>query len=373
MLRPRLIPLFVWLCVLTAQASLAQEKAAQAKLPAESLLQLVNRHFAHWDRNHDNALELVEIDRAIEDHSVRARQAAVVVCLRNRMTAKDHPSKLSREELARLLGDHDFIMKVEQTAHHLATIDRELFLPTDPDLKTFHQGHLGDCYLLAPIAAQIHRNPKVIREMIHPEVTGGFRVDFHDGRKIEVPPLTDGELLLGARLDERHGSWLAVLEKAYGIIRRRERMMKGDEGRRAAATIPVETLNGGDSGSIISLLTGHLARSLELKKASQPDEVHHLLADLTKKKRLVCVGKGKEKGPPGILSNHLYAVLGYDTRERIVIIFNPWGNQFKPKGAPGMSNGYPTENGCFSVPIDEFQKIFHDVIYETNQKAGEHA
>ena len=51
---------------------------------------------------------------------------------------------------------------------------------------------------LSAIAAQVHRNPKAIREMIHPEVTGGFRVVFGDGQKIEVAPLTDGELLLGS-------------------------------------------------------------------------------------------------------------------------------------------------------------------------------
>ena len=70
------------------------------------------------------------------------------------------------------------------TIKQLETIDRDLFLPTDPDLSTFNQGRLGDCYLLSTIAAEAHRSPKAVRGMIRPEVTGGFQVVFGNGQKI---------------------------------------------------------------------------------------------------------------------------------------------------------------------------------------------
>ena len=62
--------------------------------------------------------------------------------------------------------------------------------------------------------------------MIRPVVTGGFEVVFGNGQKIKVEFITDSELLLGARMDSNHGSWPAVLEKAYGIIRQHTRAKK---------------------------------------------------------------------------------------------------------------------------------------------------
>ena len=367
---------FAWLLILgffPLQAQQPAKKAEPGKKTIEPLSEIVNKHFAQWDKNHDETLELVEIDHAIENPGVHGRQAALIVSLRGYMTAKDRKPKLSHLELLKLVDEKDFAKKVDNNAKRLETIDRELFLPHDPNLKTFKQGGLSDCYLLSTIAAQINRNPKAIRDMIHPEVTGKFRVVFGDGRKVEVPALTDSELLLGAKLDDRHGSWLAVLEKAYGLIRKQEKVKKGDKAGKDAATVPLETLNFGASGPIISLLTGHESKSLMLNKVANNDEVHQLLVDVTKKKRLVCVGKDDKKAPPGIVNNHLYAVLGYDAQARRVSIFNPWGNNFKPKGNPGIEHGFETEDGHFKVPLDQFQKVFHDVIYETDKPLSNHS
>lgn len=349
------------------EVSPAQQNPARPATPTEPLSQVVERHFARWDKDHDDALALLEVDRLIEDHSIHGRLAALVVCLRNQMTSKDHPPKLSHQQLLKLVEERDFAKSVEQNAKHLETIDRELFLPADPNLATFNQGRLEDCYLLSAIAAQVHRSPKAIHEMIHPQVTGEFRVLFGDGQTIQVPALTEAELLLGARLDNRHGSWLAVLEKSYGIIRKRDRIKKGDKTAGTTAIVPVDTLNFGDSAVTISLLTGRHSESLKLDKSSHPDQVHHLLTDITKKRRLVCVGKNKDKGPPGIVTNHVYTILAYDENERHVNIFNPWGNNFTPKGAPGTANGYATKNGQFTVPLDQFHTVFSDVIYETDR------
>ncbi len=347
---------------------LAQNKPTHPKTSNESLTKVVERRFAQWDRDHNEVLDLVEVDHAIADHSVHGRQAALVVSLRYRMANKDHPSKLTHQQLIKLVEEHDFIKTVEHTIQHLETIDRELFLPTDPDLATFNQGRLNDCYLLSAIAAQAHRSPKSIREMIHPEVTGGFQVVYGDGQKIAVSPLTDSELLLGAKLDNRHGSWLAVLEKSYGIIRKRDRIKKGDHEAVAASTEPIETLNYGNSGAIISLLTGHHVETLKLGGSSHPDKVHDLLAEMTQKKRLLCVGKNKDKGPPGIVNGHAYAILGYDTQGRHVHVFNPWGNNFTPKGPAGKDHGYVTKNGVFVVPLDQFHSVFSSVEYETDRR-----
>ena len=358
------------LAVLLASGSTiasAQKKTVNAPQEKEALSEFVEKHFDRWDRNHDGMLVLDEVERKVEDHSVHGREAAVVFRIRQHLTAKDHQPRLSRQELLTLADDHSFEKSVEATVKQLETIDRELFLPTDPDLSSFHQGRLGDCYLLCAIAAQVHRRPQAIRDMIHPEVTGGFQVVFGNGQKIPVAPLTDTELLLGASLDSRHGSWLAILEKAYGIIRERDLVKKNKNSGKTVDPVPVETLNGGNPGSIISLLTGQQAASLTLGKTAHREQVHDLLVDTTKKRRLICLIVHVDKPPPGIGNHHAYALLSYDVKRREAMIFNPWGNNFTPKGAPGPANGYPTKLGQFTVPLDEFLEVFTRVVYETDK------
>jgi len=86
-----------------------------------------------------------------------------------------------------------------------------------------------------------------------------------------------------------------------------------------------------------------------------------------RKRRLVCTITNNDKAPPGIANNHAYAILGYDVHERHVKVFNPRGNNFTPNGPPGTANGYATKNGRFNVPLDQFQKVFSDVLYETDR------
>ena len=74
---------------------------------------------------------------------MHGREAAVIVCLRRHLASKDNQPRLSREELLVLFRDRAFEKSVEAAAKKLETIDRDLFLPTDPDLATFHQGRLG--------------------------------------------------------------------------------------------------------------------------------------------------------------------------------------------------------------------------------------
>ena len=362
--------LFVFLLFLASYFSTAlAQKTTAAPKQQEPLSQFIDKHFDRWDRNKDGALDLEEVDRKVEDHNVQGREAAVIFQIRRHLTAKGNPPRISRQQLLTLAQDKAFEKSVDATVKRLQTIDRELFLPTDPELSTFHQGRLGDCYLLCTIAAQVHRNPKAIRDMIRPVVTGGFQVVFGDGQKIQVARLTDAELLLGAHLDSQHGSWLAVLEKAYGIIRKHGREKQGKYSAANGDYVPTETLGGGSSGAIISLLTGHQAGSLKLGKSSQREQVHNLLADMTKKRRLTCAGVDleKDKPPPGMGNHHAYAILGYDAKARQVTVFNPWGNNFTPKGTAGPADGYPTKLGMFTVPLEQFQQVFARVSYETDK------
>ncbi len=104
-----------------------------------------------------------------------------------------------------------------------------------------------------------------------------------------------------------------------------------------------------------------------MNKSGKREQLHGLLVELTKKRRLICLSTHNDKHPPGIVNNHCYALMAYDGELRKASIFNPWGNNFTPKGAPGLANGYTTEHGLFSVPLAEIQQVFAGLSYETDK------
>jgi|WetSurMetagenome_2_1015567.scaffolds.fasta_scaffold11907_3 hypothetical protein len=332
-------------------------------------------HFPLWDRNHDGVLDLSEVHAVIEDPSTRGYEAAVIVVVGRHMSSEEDRDHLSRSQVLSLARDRSFVKAVSSTYKRLENVDHDLFLPGDPDLSTFHQGRLGDCYLLSPVAALVHRDPQSIRAMIQPIPKGGYEVAFGDGRRVEVPPLTDAELLLGARMDSRHGTWLAVIEKAYGLIREGGVAKRTGVPADPRTTVPDELIGGGRSSDSIALLTGHRAQVLGYLGVRTPiGQVHETLTTTTQQRRLVCAGTpkltGSPGGParvPGISYHHSYAVFGYDSERRQVTLFNPHGNGFEPKGPPGPANGYPTQHGVFTLPLQDFVHIFQHMSCETDQ------
>lgn len=145
----------------------------------------------------------------------------------------------------------------------------------------------------------------------------------------------------------------------------------------------MDVLSGADTMTrTLQLLTGHAGRALRFRPHRSPhipDHVHvaalmpqarAILIEAQRDRRLVLCTTPLAAGPPGIPSKHAYAVLGYDPAGDVVHVWNPWGNHFTPAGPPGLEAGYPVQNGQFSVPLDDFIRIFGAMTYESRTLAS---
>ena len=146
-----------------------------------------------------------------------------------------------------------------------------------------------------------------------------------------------------------------------------------------------EFITGGFSAPVSALLTGHRFRDPGFKFGESPaaqeqqrDDVDELLSRLMKEKKIVLLNIRSDRTynsadfvrPPMMPDAHAYGLLGYRSDTRTVRCFNPWGNDFKPKGPPGMKYGYPTRRGQFDMPLQEFMMVFRSLSYETDEPLG---
>jgi hypothetical protein len=357
----------------------APKRAAARAMAGQELRQLCEANFQRWDRNHDGTLGRDELNALIESPGVRGDEAAAVVVIRQHFAPKGDKSDfrgLSRVQLLAFAEEREAARSFAKTRNRIRSINRALFLAGDPNLVTFHQGGVGDCYLLSVIGALVNRDPGAVRQLIAPLPGGAYAVRFAAGRVVDVPPLTDAELVMGAREGSHHGIWLSVLEKAYAAVREQNREPQGGAVPDEDAVVAKDLLGGGRAGPVIALFTGHKAagapvgRRATLDVAQAAERLHELLTRLSRERRLMAAGTGKNADKPlpkHLPHGHVCGVLGYDPVRRIVRVFNPWGNDFVPAGPPGRINGYATRNGTFEVPILDFVKIFGGLAYETDQ------
>ncbi len=57
-------------------------------------------------------------------------------------------------------------------------------------------------------------------------------------------------------------------------------------------------------------------------------------------------------------------MIGYDSMKDEIRVWNPHGNVFTPKGAPGPATGFPREDGVCVMPLTVFVRQFAGLAFE---------
>jgi hypothetical protein len=344
-------------------------------------LQQVTAHFNEWDRDRNGSLSADEIERAVADPKVTDVAAAAAVALRRAVRMDSSIAPLSLEQISRQVagkangatGQPHYLSMYAGALAYIRASRHEMFVSGLPRLDTLGQGHLGDCFLLAGLGAFVDHDPARLKEMMRVLPDGTVEVNFTSGQHLVLPAPSDGEIALGSRT--RHdGVWGPMFEKAVGTVFL-------DRQKTARYVTPLSIVGvGGSPHTIVELVTGHRVRRSGCEAfqsgktdaaevAAKLDEIRGELVDARKHGKLIVGGTapmGKQAIVPGLYYNHSYAILDYDRSSDLVTFWNPIGNAFKPKGAPGLKNGYETSYGRFKVPLPEAVMWFGSFSIETD-------
>jgi hypothetical protein len=340
---------------------------------------VIERAFARWDRDQNEKLSLEEINRAVIDPKIKGEEAAAIASLRRAYRIESNKlADSTKTELFALAnlnpvpsGKPPLQKNFEAGLTRLSKLNRELFPNGKPDINALNQGKLGDCFCLAPLGAICHRDASDVKNWIAANPDGTYRVTFGETVYTVSAP-TDCELILSASA-ESNGIWVNVYEKAVGMFRLQEL----PEDQRPITALDLLT-KGGSAGTMLSIVTGKPIERFPLtifkseksspeEKKAKLDELRKTLIDAFFQRRLVTTGTNKiiDPKPPDINGNHAYAIIGYDEKSDRIKIWNPHGQNFTPKGDPGLQNGYATQDGVFEMPLSEFVQVFAGLAFGT--------
>lgn len=229
------------------------------------------------------------------------------------------------------------------------------------------QGQVGDCFFLSAVSALAQSDPESLAKMISKTESGDYKVKFPGakGKEITVPAPTETELILYAGAT-KHGAWVNMLEKAYGILLKENPEFRPPE---FLDQLPApDNLDNGGSIEGLAMLTGATPTKFELKPNNE-DGLKALSKRLSEAKKngeiAIAMSVFDDKVKPEITPGHAYTVVDFD--ENSITIRNSWGIKYQ-----GLKDGLPYgrqgDDGITKIPLDRCPELLHTLIFAPGKK-----
>jgi len=190
-----------------------------------------------------------------------------------------------------------------------------------------NQGYLGDCYFMASLGETALRNPSVITNMFVVNGDGTYTVRFYNNGRPEyvtvdsyLPTDSAGRLIyanLGAMYNNAGNElWTALAEKAYVQINEVGWLRGSNQNNYAA-------IEGGYIFAAMGQITGRSTTAFTSTAGASSFTMFVNAFNQGKS-----IGFASKSSAPSVVSNHAYAVVGYNASNQTVTLFNPWGTQY---------------------------------------------
>ena len=351
----------------TALLSVALLGASEGSEPLD-VHRVIQDRWSAWVGALD-AVSMQDLDHVAATGGLEGDEAAACAALIQTlhfMDHKRHVTRLGRDEIvwgSNEVADRMLLRCYAACQRKLRMMPTALWAEGAPHQEAVSQtgDRTGDCWLLAPTGWIVRQRPEAIRRAIEPLPGGRFRVTFPSGAVAEVARPNDVEMIaVNGDATLKDGLWLPVIKEAMGTLlgerNARKRQLESESLR----------LNGGNLAVMMQHWTGHRVRGVPLAGQTPVDTVRTQLTQALARHAMVGAATGPT--PAGrIPPNHAYMVLRFDEPRDMVITWNPWNDDFSPKGDAGRENGYARQDGVAEIPLADFVQIFRMLRVETEQ------
>lgn len=210
--------------------------------------------------------------------------------------------------------------------------------PLPPSLEDIAQGGMGDCYLMASLAAIVATDPQKIVSMIHDQGDGLYTVHFHQAGWAFVSPTVTAsfEKTKHSRIGNRSALWPLIIEKAFAQTKGGlDRFQSGNPATVMGDLVGMETTSFVPSLKEPASIMAAIAAGKAERKAMTASTVAWL-PDATERN---AVAKKHH-----VHTTHVYTVIDADPTKGQIRLHNPWGFD------------HPNETGWIDVEL--FKTLF---------------
>jgi len=368
---------------------------------------IISQNFKYW-KNSNGVINESVLNALMTNTSLTTYQSLAVSAIKryafseaggnqyNEFLAISFPNLSSLTNTNGVIGDA-LIRRYNLLYKNYAYYNTALFANNLPTFQKIHQGAGGDCYLLSIIGAMAHRNPTDIKNLVTWS-PGGYTVTFPTNWSrnykmnkkqifISAPTLCETLTYNSTPLNQQFSStsvadgiWLPVLQKATGIVLQNTNQYPIPNGSYYAKPVennpePMDYIFiGGAPDYMMALYTGNDVIASDLNPGLYPNialKKQKLISELsycTSNNRLMemCITKLTFYNSPnklpqnqlqklsdlGLYTGHCYSVLGYNSTNQMVTLWNPFGNNISVSGVQNLTNGYNMTNGVFQMSLD---------------------
>lgn len=351
-----------------------------------------SKDFSSWTEKVGDKGKLTpdDIDQLMQDPSIKGKDAATLASLK---TYSDQQAKAGKQAVFNSEGaivsstdpnstnapqkvsitDKTFQNRLDYNQRRLAGASEDLFAHSEPDYKSIKQGTAGDCYFLSSLAGVAQKNPDAIKSMISQNKDGTYTVNFPGKGPVTVAGPTEAEQAAFATTG-KDGVWGSVFEKAYGELKTQSGQVSSTTPDKSGIEAIEGASGGGDPADAIFALTGNSSTAIAFppnqETASQlPSVLQNALQNGgTVVASTLQGGSDSEQQADGLPKSHAITVTGYDPATNTVTLRNPWGdNGPNGKNAPTDATVDPSNNGVFTMSLDNFTKDFRKVTVENTR------
>ena len=196
------------------------------------------------------------------------------------------------------------------------------------------QGAVGDCYFVAALAETALRNPNLINNMFTVNGDGTYTVKFFNAGKAEyvtvdsfLPTYSSGAAMYAGmgQMYNNAGNelWVALAEKAYAQLNSMGWLRPGLPGNGQNSYSGIE---GGYIYAALGQVTGQATVAFAMTSSSTSFTT--FVNAWNAGKSIGFASKPTPAAGSGVVGSHAYVVVGYNTSNQTVTLFNPWGTQY---------------------------------------------
>lgn len=318
-----------------------------------SLADLFDRNWAAWSHG-QNVVTYRGLVDEMPNPAYRGEDAAALAALAHKLQLSRLESIALSQAIELANTDKPLQTRYANLAASLPTINRQLYASGQPNFAALHQGPIGDCFFFSGIGWLALNRPQVIMQAIQPLPNGQYQVKFPNGPQVVVPTPTDAEILFfNSSSTITDGLWVSILEKAVGSILPNYTQRVVDR-----AEPEYNIALGGGPAMIEQIWTGAMPTVIYLDKRPSRQQVRSALIRVQERRLMSQALTPRRSIAHSVAGDHVYAILGFDQSTDMVTIWNPWGDDFTPKGPQGLQNGYTRRHGVFKMPLGEFMEVY---------------